>query len=229
MPLDRQRLGTLAGRLSGANYNTLAGLSKALFSYLEREAEGNPQYAMFKNQIPTHEYFKSANGATDGGFWTLPDNPESLAFALFYWIAHGEFYPIRLYPVSNFDAMISSFVNDFAPLLVDALNEILAAERPAPSLSANNTNGQEANVVAHHTHFHAPVGNVVTSPLHSTIHQQQVNYGLKAGDLESLLHYLREAKISEIDLAALSEAIKSEPSLRNERRSEKKSENGLGK
>jgi hypothetical protein len=131
MTLDRERLETLVGRLYSANDKTLSGLSKAVFTYLEREASGNPRYALLKNQIPTHSGFKLANGATDGGTWSLPDNPDSLAFALFYWIAHGEYFPTSLYPVNSFEAKASCFVNDFTPHLIDALGEIFAAE-PKP-------------------------------------------------------------------------------------------------
>jgi hypothetical protein len=92
MTLDHNRLETLAGRLLSANYHTLGGLSKALFIYLENEAPANPKYIFYNNQIPTHEGFKSANGASDGGYWSLPNNPDSLAFALFYWIAHEQYY-----------------------------------------------------------------------------------------------------------------------------------------
>jgi len=61
--------------------------------------------------------------------------------------------------------------------------------------------------ISHITHFHAPVGGVVTNPQESTVHQHQVNYGISAGDIDSLISSFRKARVPENDISALKAAI----------------------
>jgi hypothetical protein len=95
---------------------------------LESSVNGNPKYQYYFNRMPDFEYFKKANGATDGNTWELPPDADALAFALFYWAGQREYAPHFLYPVTRFDEMVKCFVNDFVPHLSDAVSEIISAE-----------------------------------------------------------------------------------------------------
>jgi len=56
--------------------------------------------------------------------------------------------------------------------------------------------------------IHGPVGNMVTNPHHSQVHQNQTSHGFSAGDVQLLFASLRAIQVQDFDIEALRNAIR---------------------
>jgi hypothetical protein len=130
MPLDINQIKFFIERISEANQHTFQSVIKQLFYYLKKEASENPEYKRYEKERTQWKHM----GTT--GKWFLPEDinyAKSVSYCLFKAIteprdkAPGLFQYLFYQELNGIN--IRSFKNEFLPYFIEAIDDIVNAEK----------------------------------------------------------------------------------------------------